>query len=474
MADDLLRIEYVPLDEVQRWPRNPKKHDMGALVAAIERYGFVDPPKWDATLGALVYGNGRDEALEWMKMQGRAAPRGVRVDEHGRWLIPVKFGVDAVSSTEAEALAIDHNNLTMSGGDFTAFDMARMWDASYTDVLAGLQIDDALPLTLDDDALAALLAGAGEAEAGTEEDDDAPAIDEDKPTRVQLGDVWRVGEHLVCCLDSTDRVNIEKWAGQITFVVADPPYGIDIVATDGYVGGGAKYDYPFGGVKGFVGGTAAHKARTGRYYIEETHGKKRSGLGTANGAKPFGDAAIRGSDGASNRIPVGLYAPVIGDDSTDTAISAALLALDLFPKAVQFWWGANNYANALPPSTCWIVWDKENTGNFADAELAWSNHKSAVRIFKHMWNGLMKASERGERRTHPTQKPVALFTWLYERYGKPGDLVLDPFLGSGPSLKAAHRLGDRRVVGFELSPHYCTHIIEWAEAAGLTCTRVGE
>jgi hypothetical protein len=173
-------------------------------------------------------------------------------------------------------------------------------------------------------------------------------------------------------------------------------------------------------------------------------------------------------------IPVGLYAPVIGDDSTDTAIEAALLVLDRFPNAAQFWWGANNYAHALPPSTCWIVWDKENTGNFADAELAWSNHKGAVRIFKHMWNGLMKASERGERRVHPTQKPVALFLWLYERYGKLGDVILDPFLGSGPSLKAAHRMGDRTVVGFELSPHYCDHILEWAEQNGLTCERVSE
>jgi hypothetical protein len=163
----------------------------------------------------------------------------------------------------------------------------------------------------------------------------------------------------------------------------------------------------------------------------------------------------------------------MGDDSPATAIETALLMLDLFPKATQFWWGANNYANALPPSTCWIVWDKDNGDSFfADAELAWSNHKSAVRVFKHMWNGLMKDSERGERRVHPTQKPVALFLWLYGKYGKPGDIILDPFLGSGPTLKAAHRLGDRTVVGFELSPHYCDYLIGWAEAAGLACARV--
>ena len=79
----------------------------------------------------------------------------------------------------------------------------------------------------------------------------------------------------------------------------------------------------------------------------------------------------------------------------------------------------------------------------------------------------MKESERGVRRVHPTQKPIALFTWLYEKYGKSGDVILDQFLGSGPSLKAAEPLG-RTVVGFELSPHYVDHILEWAEQQGLT------
>lgn len=417
--EDLLRIEYVPLDEVRRWGRNPKKHDMGALVAAIERYGFVDPPKFDRALGALVYGNGRDEALEWMKSQGRAAPRGIRVDESGRWLVPVKFGVDAASQGEAEALAIDHNNLTMAGGDFTAFDMARMWDASYAGLLEGLQVDDALPLTLDASSLSALLADVGHPQTG-EGDDAPPVVDESRPTRCQPGDVWCVGTHIIACLDSTESGNLDRvLAGRkLAMVWADPPYGVNFDAA-------AERGGPFGGVK--------------------TGGKI---------------------------IPSIPRPDVIGDETTETARAAVRICLAQFEDALHFWWGANNYADELPPSQCWIVWDKENTGDFADVELCWTNIDGAARLFRHMWNGMLKDSERGERRVHATQKPIALCEWAFKKYGKPGDFILDPFLGSGPSLKAAHRMGDgRRVVGFELSPHYCDHILEWASAAGLTCVK---
>ena len=111
------------------------------------------------------------------------------------------------------------------------------------------------------------------------------------------------------------------------------------------------------------------------------------------------------------------------------------------------------------------MWDKENTGNFADAELAWCSDDSAVRIFRHMWNGMLRASEHGKR-IHPTQKPIALCAWAFGKYGAVGDLIFDPFLGSGPSLKAAEVSG-RTVVGCELAPAYVDHIIEWGEAHGL-------
>lgn len=334
------------------------------------------------------------------------------------------------------------------------------WD---TDVLAELNDEGLLDGLFFENELDALLASIDVAAAGDGGDDYEDA-GSDAPTRVQPGDVWQVGRHRIACIDCTDVEAVERLLDGIkpNMVFADPPYGISIVATNGYVGGGEAYDIPFGGRKGYVGGGEAVKASPGLYPIQQ-----RKGLGAVGGAKPFGSKPVRGSVGASNMIPVGKYYPVIGDDSTDTAIEAYNASTVYAPDAVQVWWGGNYYANALPPSSCWLVWDKENTGNFADAELAWTNQKTAVRIFKHMWNGLMKASEKGVRRVHPTQKPVALAEWVFTQYGKEGDIVFDPFLGSGMSLIAGERT-KRSVYGCELSPQYCDVILRRAEAEGIT------
>lgn len=81
----------------------------------------------------------------------------------------------------------------------------------------------------------------------------------------------------------------------------------------------------------------------------------------------------------------------------------------------------------LPPSRCWLVWDKVNSGDFADCELAWTNLDKAVRKFTYMWNGMLK--ENPEYRSHPTQKPRALFSWCLTQ--SPDDIksVVDPYAG---------------------------------------------
>ena len=123
----------------------------------------------------------------------------------------------------------------------------------------------------------------------------------------------------------------------------------------------------------------------------------------------------------------------------------------------QIIFGANHFADKIPnpASNCWIVWDKEN-GNtdFADCELAWTSFKSAVRIFRFRWQGMLQGNMADkERRIHPTQKPVALYTWIYQCYAKPGDKILDTHLGSGSSRIAAYDAG-LDFVGCEIDPDY--------------------
>ena len=123
----------------------------------------------------------------------------------------------------------------------------------------------------------------------------------------------------------------------------------------------------------------------------------------------------------------------------------------------QIVFGANHFANKLehPESSCWIVWDKENGDtDFADCELAWTSFKSAVRIFRFRWQGMLQGNmAHKEQRIHPTQKPVALYAWIFSRYAKPGDKILDTHLGSGSSRIAAYDAG-LDFVGCEIDKHY--------------------
>jgi DNA modification methylase len=131
-------------------------------------------------------------------------------------------------------------------------------------------------------------------------------------------------------------------------------------------------------------------------------------------------------------------------------------------------WGANHYANLLPSSACWLVWDKREgdaINNNSDCELAWCSKGGSARLFHHKWNGMIKASEKQSKRTHPTQKPIALFVWVFDTI-KAGNVVLDLFLGSGSTLIAAEKTG-RKCYGMELDPKYCDVIVKrWEDFTG--------
>ena len=121
----------------------------------------------------------------------------------------------------------------------------------------------------------------------------------------------------------------------------------------------------------------------------------------------------------------------------------------------QIIWGANHFISRVPvDSPCWIVWDKKNSGNFADAELAWTSFPTAVRIFSYRWNGMLQENmAHKEERIHPTQKPVALYAWLLNKFAKPGDRIFDPMMGSQSSRIAAYKMGFD-YVGCELDAEY--------------------
>lgn len=119
--------------------------------------------------------------------------------------------------------------------------------------------------------------------------------------------------------------------------------------------------------------------------------------------------------------------------------------------------GANCFSNKLPKGN-WIVWDKrfQNGEAFlADAEVAWYNGGGAVYILQETHQGFVSSDKK---RFHPTQKPVKLFEKIFEKIKVP-EKLLDPFLGSGTTMVAAHQL-NRRCYGIEIDPKYCQVIID--------------
>lgn len=166
-SEERLSTEYVPLSKVLAllWRRNPKLHSIGDLVQSFKKHGFRDAPAFDEELqpetgGAIVDGNGRIEALAAMKAGSDKPPRGILVREDGEWLIPIQFGINAESKAAAEAYAIDANNTPLLGGDFTDWEMARMWDASYSGLLEELAELDEFPVSADGDSVDMLLEAA--------------------------------------------------------------------------------------------------------------------------------------------------------------------------------------------------------------------------------------------------------------------------------------------------------------------------
>lgn len=149
------------------------------------------------------------------------------------------------------------------------------------------------------------------------------------------------------------------------------------------------------------------------------------------------------------------YKPFFGDDLKPPDKDYFLELCRVSKNQIIF--GANHFADNLanPASNCWIVWDKENGENdYADCELAYTSFKSATRIFRFRWAGMLQGNMKSkEERIHPTQKPVALYAWIFSRYTKPGDKILDTHIGSGSSRIAAYEAG-LDFVGCEIDKDY--------------------
>ena len=272
--------------------------------------------------------------------------------------------------------------------------------------------------------------GGGGSENVIEDDYDAEPPEEPK---AKPGDIYALGDHRLICGDSTDVNVIDKLMDGVKadLLLTDPPYGINVVAVNNKIGG----DKPFGS-KGKVG---------------------------------------YGTKGKNKILDCNEYAPIIGDDTTETARESYIASIEHSKNQIIF--GGNYFTDFLKPSRCWVVWDKQNTGNFADAELAWTSFDKGVKLYHFLWNGLCRQGERsveGKTRVHPTQKPVGMLADIIKDFSKDNESILDLFGGSGSTLIACEQLG-RKCYMCELDPHYVDIIIDrWEKFTGKQAQLINE
>ena len=115
-------------------------------------------------------------------------------------------------------------------------------------------------------------------------------------------------------------------------------------------------------------------------------------------------------------------------------------------------WGGNYFE--VPPSRQWLIWDKIQTFTGADAEMAWTNLPGTVRCFRMARAAAFGICNGKDYKEHPTQKPIKLISWCVSQCPDEPQTILDPFMGSGTTLRAAKDLG-RKAIGIEIEEKYC-------------------
>jgi len=251
------------------------------------------------------------------------------------------------------------------------------------------------------------------------EEDDFAVPDGGTETDIVLGDLFEIGEHRLLCGDSTDSDQVAKLMNgqKADMVFTDPPYGM-------------KLDADYSGMKSeiFKGGI---------------------------GGKKYDN--VKGDH----------------DDFTEELINTIFACFNDCKEI--FIWGADYFAELLPNKNdgSWVVWDKRANGNDdisedkssdkmygSTFELCWSKNKHKRDIARVKWAGIFgMPSQDTKGRVHPTQKPIELANWFFNKWGKDNDLIADLYLGGGTTMVASHQL-KRKCYGMELDPKYCQVIVD--------------
>lgn len=414
-----MNIIEIAVDALIPYENNPRNNEkaVDAVAASIKEFKFRQPIVIDAN-NVIVCGHTRLLAAKKLKMKS----------------VPCVMA-DDLTEEQIRAYRLADNKVAELAGwndELLGFEMSCIKEVDMSAFGFEMPQDAEQCEAVEDDY-----------------DEELPAVPKSK-----LGDIYQLGDHRLMCGDSTSHEDISKLTGgaKIALALTDPPYGINAVKINGNeqrgtAGGGGKLK--FNSKKGTIGGANETHFKTGKV------GGGSQNTKCENRIAPAAVVAARS------------YLPIKGDEGTDTARSYYEETKDITEHQIIF--GGNYFTDFLSPSRCWIVWDKNNTGNFADAELAWTDFDKGVKLYKFTWNGLQREGKRdveGVHRVHPTQKPVGMLTNILNDFSQSGDGVLDCFGGSGSTLIACEKTG-RRCFMMEYEAGYVDIIIDrWEKLTG--------
>lgn len=383
-----MKVDLVPIDSIVGYARNPRRNEKAIpkVKSSLKEYGFRQPIVVDSD-GVIVVGHTR-----WMAAK-----------ELGMTDVPVHVA-DNLTPAQIKGYRIADNRTAQESefdDELLAIELQDLLDAKFDLDLTGFdgtEIDDLLKKPVE--------IGEDKTESLADKSDDCQ-----EKWRVEVGQFWRCGDHLLYCGDCNDSLAIDELLKgvKVDLLLTDPPYGV-------------KRDKGFSGADGFSGKGKAIKRRE--------------------------------------------Y-----DDQWDECRPEKETLLALVARAdIAIVFGGNFFADMLPMSTHWIVWDKHQTlPTFGDCELAWTNvsRKSVVK-YDFEFNGLIG---REKERFHPTQKPVKLFAQIIDDYTDVGAVILDPYGGSGTTLIAAEQSG-RIARMIDREPKYVATMLErWSVLSGETPVR---
>jgi len=393
-----------PITQLKPHPQNVRQGDIGAISLSLEQHGQYRPIVVQQSTGFILAGNHTYKAAKALKWKDIAATY-----------------VDVDDEQALRILLIDNR----------ANDLASYDDSALVEMLKAL-MDTELKLDgtgFDPSDLDQLLKDL-EMETGNSIEGDPDAVPDDAPSKTVPGDVWLLGDHRLMCGDSTIPTAIEQlMAGKKADIVwTDPPYGVDIQELD------------------------MEQAKLRR--------KRKDGLGVMNDD-------LKGD---------GLY----------LFLNSALSNAYVITKPGGAWYVASpsgdlmyQFARVLFDLKVWrhtIIWAKDRfvlgraDYHYRHEEIFYGWKEGAA----HTWNGDRKQDtvweipRPGKSPEHPTMKPIELIAKALNNSSSTGEIVLDPFGGSGSTLIAAHQTG-RTAYLMELDPHYCDVICKrFQQATGIT------